>query len=433
MALARLPATKKEQLVDTRIFAERESHVRSYCRAFPDVFTRAKGAMISGESGRQYIDFFAGAGTLNYGHNNDALKEKLLDYLAEDNITHGLDMYTRAKRTFLETLWNTLLSPRQLDYKIMFCGPTGTNAVEAALKLARKITGRSGIFAFMGGYHGNSLGSLAATGNRDHRHAAGLALSHVTFMPFPYGYMQQFDTIAYMEAVLDDPNSGIEKPAAMIFETVQAEGGVVVAPLEWMQRLRDLCTRQGILLICDDIQAGCGRTGPFFSFERAGIVPDIVTLSKSVSGYGLPLALLLFKSEHDQWQPAEHTGTFRGNQLAFVGATAALEYFHTQHITEQVKEKEAYLARFLREQIATEEHDIRGIGLIWGIDFSRRKHASLFARQVAASCFEQGLIIERAGRNDTVLKLLPPLTIEMPLLQQGCDIIKKAIQACSTQ
>ena len=343
-------------------------------------------------------------------------------------------MYTVAKRAFLEKFCHTILAPRDLDYKVMFCGPTGTNAVESALKLARKVKGRSGIFSFMGGYHGLSLGSLAATSNAGHRAGAGLALDNVTFLPYPFGFMSQFDTIAYLESILTDSHSGIDKPAAILFETVQAEGGVVVAPIEWMQRLREVCDRHDILLICDDIQVGCGRVGSFFSFERAHILPDMVTLSKSISGYGLPMSLLLHKPEHDVWKPAEHTGTFRGNQLAFVGATAAIELFEELRLDQVVKEHEKYLQQFLASEIAPlHPHiNIRGIGMIWGIDFSLMGGPRL-AKAVATYCFEHGLIIEITGRNDTVLKILPPLVIDAPLLQKGCAIIKEAIQACLLQ
>src|SRR5436190_7416239 len=309
------------------IYERLESDVRSYCRSFPASFTRAKGARLTADDGRTYIDFLAGAGALNYGHNHERIKGAILEYLAADGVIQGLDLHTPAKAAFLETFERLILEPRGLSYKVQFTGPTGTNAVEAAFKLARKATGRTGIFAFAGGYHGHSLGGLAATANRDHRAAAGVPLDNVTFMPFPFGQTAQIDTLGYLEAVLNDSHSGVELPAAVIVETVQGEGGVCVAPAEWMQRLRRICDDHGILLIVDDIQAGCGRTGPFFSFERAGIVPDLVTVSKSISGYGLPMSLVLMRPELDVWQPAEHTGTFRGNQLAFVAAEAALGVF----------------------------------------------------------------------------------------------------------
>jgi diaminobutyrate-2-oxoglutarate transaminase len=413
------------------IFEKMESNVRSYCRSFPDVFTKAKGSILYAESGRLFIDFFAGAGALNYGHNNEYIKTRLVEYLESDGISHGLDMFTSAKETFLHKFSELILKPRELDYKVQFCGPTGTNAVEAALKLARKVKGRTGIFSFMGSFHGLSLGSLAVTSNLFHREAAGADLNNVTFMPFPTGYMSTFDTIDYMEAVLTDDHSGIEKPAAVIFESVQAEGGLNEAPVEWMQRLRELCNRHDILLICDDIQVGCSRTGPFFSFERAGIVPDLVVLSKSISGYGLPMSIVLLKPELDIWKPGEHTGTFRGNQLAFVAAVAALEYREMVDLEAEVNLKGQFVGRFLQEEIAHLSRDIkvRGMGLLWGVDVSACKHENI-SKEITTRCYELGLILERVGRQDTVIKVMPPLTISMEDLEQGCNILKQAVQEC---
>ncbi|MBN3958482.1 diaminobutyrate--2-oxoglutarate transaminase [Nostoc sp. NMS8] len=408
------------------IFEKRESNVRSYCRNFPAIFHRAKDSIVYTESGEEYIDFFAGAGALNYGHNHDYIKQKVMSYLDADGIAHALDMYTSAKEKFLTKFDEVVLSSKKLDYRIQFCGPTGTNAVEAALKLARKVRGRAGIFSFMGAYHGMTLGSLSITGNIGIRGGVIGTSSNVTFMPYPYGFMETFDTIEYIETVLNDVNSGIEKPAAIIFETVQAEGGVVVAPIVWMQRLRELCDKHDILLICDDIQVGCGRTGSFFSFERADIVPDMVILSKSISGYGFPMSLLLIKPDLDIWEPGEHNGTFRGNQLAFIGATAALEYRESSNLEQEVKNKELFLKNFLTQEIASisESIAVRGIGMIWGIDVKNFGGNSL-AKSITSRCFELGLIVELAGRNDTVIKILPPLVIDMSTLQKGCSIIKK--------
>lgn len=413
------------------IFERNESNVRSYCRSFPVIFTKAKGALMTAESGNEYIDFFAGAGALNYGHNNEYIKHKVLAYLASDSIIHALDMHTTAKRDFIEKYLEVVLKPRNLDYKMQFCGPTGTNAVEAALKLARKVKKRSGIFSFFGAYHGMSMGSLAATSNLDARAAAGTPLNNVTFMPYPHGFMQSFDGIEYMETILSDDHSGIEKPAAIIFETVQADGGVVVAPVEWMQRLRALCDKHDILLICDEVQVGCNRTGPYFSFERANIVPDIVVVSKSISGYGFPMSLVLMKRELDVWEAGEHTGTFRGHQLAFIGASAALDYLTDNHLEESVYEKAYYLQAFLNEEIASlsTKIKVRGLGMIWGIDVGELG-GKRFAKQLIKRCFELGLIIESAGRDDAVLKILPPLTIDQRLLEKGCMIIRQAFMDC---
>lgn len=416
-----------------KVSEQYESNVRSYCRSFPTVFNKAKESIIYSES-KEYIDFLAGAGALNYGHNNDYIKQQVIDYLDSDAIAHGLDFYTSAKEKFIAKFQSSILSPKQLDYRLQFCGPTGTNAVEAALKLARKVKNRTGIFSFMGAFHGMTSGSLSITGNKEIRAGISGINNDVTFMPYPDGKRGNLDTIAYLESVLDDTHSGIAKPAAIIFETVQAEGGITVAPIEWMQKLRDLCDRHDILLICDDIQVGCGRTGSFFSFERAGIVPDLVILSKSISGYGFPMSLVLIKPELDIWQAGEHTGTFRGNQLAFVGATAALEYRENVELEKEVKLKEFFLKSFLNEKIEPidERIEIRGIGMIWGIDLGKFYNPNL-VKSIANCCFDRGLIIERVGRGDTVLKILPPLNIEMPILQQGCSIIQSVMTECLTK
>jgi diaminobutyrate-2-oxoglutarate transaminase len=305
------------------------------------------------------------------------------------------------------------------------------------MKLARKVTGRSGIFSFMGGFHGMSLGSLAATGNVNKRRGSAIPLNNVIFMPYPVmpsklTLLSPNETISFIDNVLIDSHSGIERPAAILFETVQAEGGVNVAPPDWIRALKKLCVRHEILMICDDIQAGCGRTGPFLSFERAGIVPDMVTISKSISGYGGPMSLLLIRPDIDVWQPGEHNGTFRGYQLAMVGGTAALELRENIGLMAEVQRKERFIGSFLHSQIKAMDPlvDIRGIGMIWGIDFSQHTVPEVLCQRVSRRCFDLGLIIETAGRNDTVLKLLPSLTIEDELLEQGCTIIKRAIAEC---
>jgi len=324
------------------IFDKLESEVRGYCRDYPIVFARATGSTLIDESGEEYLDFLGGAGTLNYGHNNPEIKRAVIDYLEDDGVLHGLDMHTRGKERFMEVFNTYILEPRGLEYKMQFTGPTGTNAVEAAMKLARKITGRTEIVSFTNGFHGMTLGAVAATGNSHHRGGAGVPLSGTTFMPYAGYFGSEADTIAYIEQLLEDPSSGVELPAAMLIETVQGEGGVNVASAEWMQRLQKVCRNNGILLIVDDIQVGCGRTGTFFSWEEMDIDPDIVVLSKSLGGIGLPMALVLMKPEHDQWAPGEHNGTFRGNNLAFVAATKAIElYWRDEEFSHEIKEKGA--------------------------------------------------------------------------------------------
>jgi diaminobutyrate-2-oxoglutarate transaminase len=385
-------------------------------------------ARLYDENGRQYIDFFAGAGALNYGHNNDYIKSRILEYFQNDGVTHALDMYTNAQKNFLEAFEEKILKPRNLNYKVQFCGPTGANSVEAALKLARKAKGRSGIFAFTGSFHGMTMGSSSVTSNTDYQKVIGTQMTGVTFMPFPFGFYESFDTISYIEEVLKDPNSGVAKPAAIILETVQCDGGICVAPEDWLVRLRALCDAYDVLLIVDDVQAGCGRTGNFFSFERAGIVPDIVTVSKSISGYGLPMAIVLIKPELDVWAPGEHTGTFRGFQPAYVGAAAALEYREIADIDNETRRKGAIAYKYLKENVETlsDAIDVRGLGLLYGIDC----HDTRLSKAVVAECFKNGLIIERTGRNDEVVKFLPPLIIPEEDMMAGLKILRDAVAKC---
>lgn len=407
-------------------FEQYESEVRGYCRNFPTVFSSAKGAWMSDVAGRRYLDFFCGAGVLNYGHNPDKIKQSLLGYLMRDGITHSLDMYTEAKQRFIERFNEVILQPRGLHYKFQFPGPTGTNAVEAALKLARKVTGREQVVGFTNAFHGMTLGALAVTGNGFKRAGAGVPLGHSASVPFD-GYLgADTDTLDYFEALLSDGGSGMDKPAAVILETVQAEGGVNVASTAWLQRLRRLTQEHGIVLIADDIQVGCGRTGAFFSFEEAGIVPDIVTLSKSLSGYGLPLSLVLMKPEMDQWAPGEHNGTFRGHNPAFVTATAALGFWQDGRLMQAVAQKAQRVEQHLNAMVQrlTPDAKVRGRGLIWGVEFSD----PTLAGRVSQACFERGLIIETAGIDDQVLKLLPSLTISEAELQHGLDVIETSLR-----
>lgn len=410
---------------DTSIFEAMESNVRGYCRDWPTVFATAEGAWLRDEQGRDYLDFFAGAGALNYGHNNPVLKRALLDYVAGNGITHGLDMSTVAKRELLETIRDTLLSPRGLDYKVQFPGPTGANAVEAALKLARKVTGRKTVLSFTNAFHGMTLGALSVTGNAAKRAGAGVPLEHATPMPFDGYFDNTIEDFGWMQRVLDDSSSGFDRPAAVIVETVQGEGGVNLARAEWLRHLAGLCAARDILLIVDDVQMGCGRTGPFFSFEIAGITPDIVTLSKSIGGYGLPMALVLLKPEHDQWAPGEHNGTFRGNNPAFVTATAALrEYWSDDTLAQRTIANGDYVSRSLAA-IAGRHSGVatRGRGMVHGIVFDDPSQAG----KVCRTAFEQGLLVETSGSMDEVVKLLPPLTLGSDELEQGLSVLSNSI------
>ncbi|MFC7326533.1 diaminobutyrate--2-oxoglutarate transaminase [Marinactinospora rubrisoli] len=411
------------------IFDRLESEVRSYCRGWPVVFSEARGSHVYDEAGRPFLDFFAGAGSLNYGHNHPELKAVLLDYLAGDSIVHSLDAYTVAKRDFLETFGEVVLRPRGLDYKVQFPGPAGNNAVEAALKLARKITGRETVVSFTNGFHGMTLGALAVTGNSMKRHGAGVPLNHAATMPFDNYLDGQTPDFLWLRSLLEDSGSGLDRPAAVIVETVQGEGGINVASAAWLRGLAELCREHEILLIVDDIQMGCGRTGPFFSFEHAGIEPDIVTLSKSISGYGLPLALTLFKRDLDVWEPGEHNGTFRGPNPSFVTGTAALNLFwRDDRMEKETRVKgdivEAALTDLAEELTGTGAH-VRGRGLARGLGFTEPG----VARAVCAEAFRRGLLMETSGPEDEVVKLLPPLTTTEEELRRGLDILAESARA----
>ena len=412
--------------MNTQTFEQYESSVRSYCRHFPAVFTKGKGAMMYDEEGTGYIDFFCGAGALNYGHNNEFIVNSMIQYLQPDGLLHGMDMYTPAKRDFIETLQEKILKPRGLNYRVMCCGPTGTNAVEAALKLARKVTGRSNVWAFMGCFHGMTLGSLALTTEAYARDAAGVALGNVTHIPAPYMF-PELDVIAYMQRMLDDDHSGVAKPAALILETVQAEGGIYPFDPEFLVACRKFCDDNDILLLVDDIQAGCGRTGTFFSFERGHIVPDMVMLSKSIGGVGMPMSLLLINPDKDIWKPAEHNGTFRGNQLGFVAGKAALEYMVEHKLDQEAARKGQIIEQFIKSEILPLDSRLsyRGIGMMWGIDCSALG-GDPFSAAVIHTCFDKKLIIERAGRDSCVVKLMPTLVIEDDVLLKGLQILKEA-------
>lgn len=405
--------------------AEHESNVRGYVRLFPTVFDVARGSELWDSNGKRFIDFFCGAGTLNYGHNNPLAKTALLDYIQRDGIQHALDTATPAKIEFIQAFQNVVLAPRGLDYKLQFTGPTGTNAIEAAIKLARQRTGRSHVVAFTHAYHGHSLGALALTANAYYHSEFYGSHNNVSHLPFD-GYHGDLNSADLFAQMLDDRSSGLPMPAAVILETVQGEGGVNVASNAWLQQIEASCRKHGVLLIVDDIQVGNGRTGQFFSFEESRITPDLVCLSKSIGG-GLPMSLVLVHPAHDIWKPGQHTGTFRGNNLAFVAARALLNYWRDDSLVENITRLSAQVVERL-EQIRAEhtEHNfrVRGRGLIQGLDVGTES----IARQVIDDCFANGLLIEASGANDEVLKVMPALTTDAKLLCEGLDTLEAAVR-----
>ncbi|WP_368344797.1 diaminobutyrate--2-oxoglutarate transaminase [Pelagovum sp. HNIBRBA483] len=411
---------------DISVFKRRESEARSYCRGFDKVFTSASGSEMISRDGERYIDFLAGCSSLNYGHNDPDLKDALIAHIQADGIAHGLDMHTDTKAAFISAFEKLILAPRDMAHKLMFTGPTGANAVEAALKIARKATGRTNVVAFTNGFHGVTQGALAATGNSYHRGGAGTALSDVTRIPYEDYFPGCGDTADFLEAMLNDRSSGLDAPAAIILETVQGEGGLNAASPAWLQRIAELARKAGALLIVDDVQAGCGRTGTFFSFEEMGISPDIITMAKSISGFGLPMGLVLVKPEYDVMGPAEHNGTFRGNTHAFVTARAALEKFWANDAFQHDIARRAQIVEDGLQSIADmiDGARLKGRNMMRGVDVG----SGALASDICALAFERGLIIETSGPEDEVVKILAPLTTPDETLLAGLDILIGATQ-----
>ncbi len=412
------------QQVDAGVFARRESKVRSYSRSFGAVFERASGSEMFDVDGRRYLDFLAGCSSLNYGHNDPDLKAALLAHVEADTLNHGLDLFSVPKARFLEAMERIVLAPRGLPHLVQFTGPTGTNAVEAAIKLARSVTGRTNVIAFTNGFHGVTAGALAATGNQHHRMGPEQPLGGVTRALYDGYAGPDVDTADLLATLLDDPSSGYDPPAAILLETVQGEGGLNAASPHWLRKIEAIARKHGALLIVDDIQAGCGRTGNFFSFEESGIVPDLVTLSKSLSGYGLPLAVLLVHPDIDEWAPGQHNGTFRGNSTAFVTAAAALEKFWTScSLIERTKHNAQTVGGRLDEMAAlVPGSQLRGRGMFQGLDVGSGDLAGAICRRA----FDLGLVVETSGARDQVVKVLAPLTTPAAQLDEGLDILVQA-------
>lgn len=420
--------------MDMTPFETWESEIRGYCRAYPTVFSHASNARQVAEDGTSYIDFFGGAGVLNFGHNNPKMKEAMIDFLQSDGVAHSLDTYTTTKRDFITRFHDVVLAPRGMDHKMQFMGPTGSNAVEAALKLARVSTGRRQVVAFSHGFHGMTLGSLAATGNEAFRKWAGIPLEHVVRLP--HEHAEGGDTaLDAFRAALDDASSGVEPPAAFIVEVLQAEGGVWDHSKEWLHTVQKLAKDCGALFIIDDIQSACGRTGSYFSFDGMGLDPDIITLAKGLGGFGTPIAMNLNKPEVDaHWAPGAHTGTFRGQGLSFVAGTVALDYFaEGATLMDEVHTKGEQMAQRLRAIADAHPErgwEVRGRGMMQALDMGD----GALAKEVQNQSFASGLLIGPCGTGGRVVKLIPPLTIPQEDLDEGLDLLEKAIAgACAQQ
>lgn len=402
-----------------------ESEVRCYCRDYPARFKNASGPFMYDVRGARYIDFLSGCGSLNYGHNEPRLKEALQKYISSNGLTLGLDLDTTAKFEFINEFEQCILRPRGYNYRLQFTGPTGTNAVEAAIKLARKVTRRTNVITFTNAFHGCTLGALALSGSRHHRSSSIALLSGACRIPYDGYFGDTIDTADMLERMLFDKSSGIDLPAAVILEVVQGEGGLNVATTGWLKKVETLCRQIEALLIIDDIQTGSGRTGPFFAFETAGLNPDIVALAKSLSGFGLPMSLTLLKPYLDQWKPGEHNGTFRGNNHAFVTAVEAFRCFWKDgQFQSETKRKSHWLEAELGPIAAKYNINVKGKGMMVGLQFADSGIASM----VKSECFENGLIVECCGPNAETVKLLPPLNIDDQILKEGVEILSKSIE-----
>jgi len=409
-------------LTDISAFEQLESNVRYYCRRWPAVFVAGRGAHVVAETGQRYLDFFSGAGALSYGHNPGFLVEAVIEHLRAGRLVHSLDTHTPEKAGFLRTLERCVLEPRQLDMVVQFVGPTGATAVEAALRLAERVSGRRAVVAFEGGFHGMTAGAARVSHSLPARDHTGCRF-------LPYRAEPDHEDLVLVARALATPIDG-ELPGAMIVEPVQGEGGARPFDRRYLGELRRLCTEHGVVLIADEIQAGVGRTGPFFSFEGSQLDPDIICLSKSLSGLGLPFALNLIRRSLDRWSPGEFTGTFRGSNLAFVSAAALLEHYWSQPDGALETARHGELVEEALTQLAGTSRvpfSITGRGLLWGLTFDDERAATA----VVSAAFRSGLIVEACGERDRTVKLLPPLVIRHDELVEGLEILSRAVLGLS--
>ena len=430
-----IPGPESARLLDRQ--GERESNARTYPRRLTIAPRRGLGSYIEDVDGNVFIDFLTGAGVLSLGHSHPEVIEAVARQLPL--LTHGLDFPTEIKDEFITAQLSMLPEGMRASTKIGFTGPTGANAVEAALKLCKIATGRSEIISFQGGFHGSTTGSMSVTGLVSQRAGVANTMPGVQFFPYPYSLRSRFGAdedgtrcLDYFERTLKDPLSGISLPAAVILEVVQGEGGVIPAPTDFIQGVRRVTRELDIPLIVDEVQCGCGRSGTWFAFEQHGIVPDVIVASKALSGIGLPIALILYDERLDVWKPGQHIGTFRGNQVAFAGGVVAIEIIKRDGILENVRELGAYALDAL-EEIAREHAivaEARGSGLMLGLELAdpqTGEHNGAAAVAVQRAALERGLILELGGREDSVIRLLPPLNVTRRTLDQALEILREAL------
>jgi diaminobutyrate-2-oxoglutarate transaminase len=429
--------------------ASRDSSARTYSRDLPIVLSHAEGIHVTDADGRRYLDCLAGAGSLALGHNHPVVVDAIRRVLDDRAPMHGLDLRTPVRDDFVESLFACLPPALAADGRIHFCGPTGADAVEAALKLAKTATGRRGVLAFTGGYHGMTAGAMSVTGDTGPRAPVAGVAADVTFLPYPYAYRCPFGlggdagavvAARYAERRLDDPCGGALPPAAMILELVQGEGGVVPAPDRWAQQMRRITAERGIPLVVDEVQTGLGRTGALWACEHAGITPDVLVLSKAIGG-GLPLAVVVYRAGLDRWARGAHTGTFRGHQLAMAAGAATIRYAVAEGLPAHAAAMGARLVARLRDlqRVTACIGEVRGRGLMLGLEIVEPGRdpdllgslppAPRLARAIQAEALAAGLLVERGGRHGAVVRLLPPLTVTAAQVDEIADRLAAAVRA----
>ncbi|MCR8847731.1 aspartate aminotransferase family protein [Rossellomorea sp. SC111] len=444
-------AISNRELLDQQ--ERRESNARSYPRRIPLAISEAEGIYVTDMEGNKYLDCLAGAGTLALGHNHPVVIEAMEQVIRDKRPLHTLDITTPVKEEFVNELFSSLPEAFRNRAKIQFCGPTGGDAIEAALKLVKTATGRQSILTFQGGYHGATHGTMAISGNLGPKKNVQGLMPDTHFLPYPYTYRCPFGvggeeshriSSQYIENLLDDPESGILPPAAMIFETVQGEGGSIPAPIEWIREMRRITSERGIPLIIDEVQTGIGRTGELFSFEHAGIVPDVFVLSKAIGG-SLPLSVVIYDRDLDAWEPGAHIGTFRGNQLAMAAGTATLKFIKENRLVDHAGEMGERLLHSLQklQQEFPEIGDVRGRGLMVGVEIidSAKTSSAVgskpanpeVASGIQRECFKRGLILEVGGRHGAVVRFLPPLIITEEQVDEVVSIFREALVASLTE
>ncbi len=429
----------------------RESNARTYSRNVQRVLSWGSLAQVQDDEGRRYIDCLACAGALPLGHNHPYVQQRVIDFLQSGQLQQALDLATPAKLRFMDALFDALPEALAQQAKVQFCGPSGADAVEAALKLFKTATGRRSVLVFQGAYHGMTHATLGMMGNLGPKQAISGMPGEVQFLPFPYTYRSPFGaqvdareterlSLAHLENLLSDPESGVNKPAMLLVEPIQGEGGCIPASAEWLRRVREITARHDVPMVVDEVQSGIGRSGDMFAFEHAGIVPDAVLLSKAIGG-GYPLSLLVYRKEYDRWQPGAHAGTFRGNQIALVSGAATLAYIREEHLLEQVRRNGERLRQGLLglQQRFRCIGDVRGRGLMLGVELIDPDGApdalghppadGELARAVKRRCLEEGLIIESGGRHGAVLRFLPPLTIGEAEIDAVVERLGRALAA----